>query len=95
MNEEESGCGRGAGKRGGESKQQTVNSKQQNPRRKTFACPHYLFPLFPFRYPSMISKLETISAVGRSVAATLQYFSSESAIAWATDRSETLRPVTI
>jgi hypothetical protein len=43
----------------------------------------------------MISKLETISAVGLKVAATLQYFVSESSIAWATDRSETLRPVTM
>jgi hypothetical protein len=42
-------------------------------------------------YPSMISKLETISAVGLNVAATLQYFCSESSIACATDRFEMLR----
>ena len=45
-------------------------------------------------YASMISKLETISAVGLNVAATLQYFVSESSIACATDFSEIFRPVT-
>ena len=42
---------------------------------------------------SMISKLDRISTVGRSVAATLQYFVSESSIAWATAFAETDRPV--
>jgi hypothetical protein len=36
----------------------------------------------------MISKLETISAVGLNVAATLQYFFSDSLIACSRDRSE-------
>jgi len=41
----------------------------------------------------MISKLDWISTCGRSVAATLQYFVSESSIAEATALAEIARPV--
>ena len=43
----------------------------------------------------MISKLDWISTVGRNVAATLQYFVSESSIASATAFAEMDRPVSM
>jgi len=51
-------------------------------------------PISDSVYASMISNVETISAVGLKVAATLQYFVSDSSMAWETAFSEIPRPVT-